>query len=189
VFLRAAFFLASIVIAGCGGTQQRTATESGNALDPQRLYPLKPNAAWSYDVDLGGGQTTLAVSRVDAVSGTQTRVEVAGRNHNYQMRPEGIWRVDHGVWLLKRPIAVGANWPTLKSGTAKVISVNRKISTMAGTFTGCVVIEEEAATFSIRTTYCPDVGPVELVSLDRTKPQTTPVVAKLRGFDLQGGGE
>lgn len=163
-----------LVLIGCGGAQD--AGEGDDPIDPARLYPLKDGNVWTYDVDTGTDLSALGISRVVEVQGPRVTVENNGSSQDaivYELRPEGIYRVASGTWLLKRPIEVGATWPATGGREARVQSISEHVEVGAGTFDGCVsVVEAEAGEAApvtagpsgtgqiVETVYCPDIGPV-----------------------------
>ena len=62
------------------------------------------------------------------------------------------------------------------------------IETGAGRFSGCVRVVEEGAPSGavVRTTYCPDVGPVEVESRIVLDHGAVQVIARLRGYRIGG---
>jgi hypothetical protein len=110
----------------------------------------------------------------------------------YELRDGGVFIATDGVWLLRAPIAVGAEWESHSGRTARVTSVTTSIETPGGTFAGCVEVTEEGGDppLRIQTVYCPDVGPV---AIDSTLPlevgeASVRVSAKLRGHDVAPTG-
>jgi len=161
------------------------------ALTAARLYPLAAGSAWSYDVDTGDGATVLAIMRVTESAGGQAAVQGGEGITRYEQRPDGLYRADRGGYLLKEPLRAGATWPSGGGMTAEISSVTAALETPAGRFTGCVeVVERGAPTGAvISTTYCPDVGPVQVISsLDLTTGSVR-VVARLRGYQIGDGAE
>jgi hypothetical protein len=173
----------------CGGAQTVVEPDTDRH-NPKRLYPLAADTVWSYDVDTGEGPPTLAISRVIAVDGARIEVSSGSAPMVYELRPEGIFRPNRGGWLLKAPVEEGATWDAGGGSRAEVGSVDLKVSTLAGDFRGCVEVRETGGTGdkSVRTVYCPDVGPVEVESAMSMKlsGQEASVKARLRGFALRG---
>jgi len=159
------------------------------ALTAARLYPLAAGSAWSYDVDAGDGATVLATMRVTEAAGGRAAVQGGEGITRYEQRPDGLYRPDRDGYLLKEPLRAGATWPSGGGMTAAISTVSAALETPAGRFTGCVeVVERGAPTGAvISTTYCPDVGPVQVISsLDLTT-GTVRVVARLRGYQIGDG--
>lgn len=183
--------LAILLVCGCGPSGPGPDHAETDRLAPHRLYPLSAGNVWSYDVDLGleGEPPALAITRVQSVEGSRITVS-SGPDQNewveYELRPEGIFRVASGNWLLRAPIERGAEWPSGSGRTARVTSVTESVETPAGDFTGCVKVEEtgDEAGRDIMTVYCPDVGPVFVQSgmRSRLSGMTARVVARLRGY-------
>ena len=129
----------------------------------------------------------LAQSRVSASDGHIVRVSQNGGSAlRYELRPEGIYRPDQGVWLLKAPVRVGASRPSASGRTAHVVSVQDRVEVPAGRFQGCVRVEERGGGDGrrITTVYCPDVGPVWVESVVELPAagRSVRVVARLLGY-------
>jgi hypothetical protein len=175
------------LLAACGGGAPSSAA---NAPVPiERLYPLRAGSIWTYDVDTGEGVPVLAITRV--LSAAPERIEVSSGSDPllYQQRPEGLYRTDLGIYVLRAPIQKGASWD--QSGArAEVTDVQKSLSTVAGEFHGCVEVLEQggASQKHVRTVFCPDVGPVEIESTTTISltGKTTRVLARLRGYDFSG---
>jgi hypothetical protein len=65
--------------------------------------------------------------------------------------------------------------------------VNEQVTTTAGNFAACVVAEEQNRNSgqTVKTTYCPGVGPTVVVSQMEVRGQLLTVTAKLRGYALE----
>jgi len=172
--IRSSLACVFLTLIACGGAQD--AGTGDDAIDPARLYPLNDGNVWTYDVDTGVDLSALGISRVVEVQGPRVTVENNGSTQDaivYELRPEGIFRVASGTWLLRRPIEVGATWPAAGGREARVRSIDERVEVGAGTFEGCVaVVEAEAGATAelassptgtgqlVETIYCPDIGPV-----------------------------
>lgn len=169
----------------CGGGSHAVRKPTG-PVDIHSLYPLGAGQAWSYDVDVGdGGDRVLAVSRVVDVQGDTFLVRSGGNEVlRYAHRPDGWYRPDRGAYLLRGPVAVGTAWPSGGGGSAEITAVEQRVQSPAGTFERCVVVSEQGAASGqqVRTTYCPGVGPTEVVSSMTVRGQPLRVVATLRGY-------
>lgn len=188
--LTLALLLILPLFVGCGGAQPTTAQPTTLPKHHAwRLFPLLDGSAWAYDVDTGDGDNVLAVTRVIGVTGNLVDV-VTGNDDvaRYEQREDGIFRLATGAYLLKHPVEQGATWPSGGDKTATIIDVNMAIETLAGAFTECVAVEEVGAEsgLTIRTVYCPDVGPVEIQSHMQLRDQVARVIARLRGVTLGG---
>jgi hypothetical protein len=178
------------LLLACGGAQ----TDAGgdDDLDPRDFYPMSEGNVWTYDVETGVGPPALGISRVVAVDGPRVSVE---NNQSdpivYELREEGIYRVASGTWLLKKPLEVGATWPSSAGRQAQVSSVTETVTTNAGTFEGCVKVEESDPRQPITTVYCPGVGPVILETGMRTdlSGETVRVRGELRAYQLSEDSE
>lgn len=189
---RALSILASVLLltfaAACGGAPATGAAAKRDPLAPTTLYPLVAGAAWSYDVDTGQELPTLAITKVTNILGSRVEVSSGSEPVAYEVSEEGIFRPGSKTWLLKAPIAVGANWPSSSGMTATVTSITEVVDVPAGHFTACVRVEERGGDRGqvVTTVYCPEVGPVALDSqMNLTvAAENAHVAAKLRGYTL-----
>lgn len=172
-----------LLIAACGGAQ--TGGGGGGPDTAEDYFPLTAGTAWSYDVDDGVG-TVLAISRVDTRTGRRATVlDPAGVMVPYDVRDDGIFRPDKGVYLLKDPLRVGASWPSTAGMTATVAAMDRVLDTPAGHFEHCIEIVQEGGEqgLHITTDYCPQVGPVKVVAaMTLTGGRSASTTGVLRGW-------
>ena len=187
---RLAVALCLALLAACSRSGGKGNTNDRLSVD--RLYPLRQDAVWSYDVDTGEGLPILAITRVTKVEGARVDMTVAGRQSiSYERRDQGLYRPDCESYVLEAPVRAGESWDACGDATAEVRSVEKDVTTPAGQFHACAEIVETGAAGGkmTRTVYCPDVGPVEVES---TMPvpggggELARVIARLRGFDLSG---
>jgi hypothetical protein len=176
----------SLCASACAGAG--THPKTAHDLSPGSLYPLGVGYAWSYDVDTGDAQPTLAVARVvqlrDGIAEVKTATDSVLR---YLVRSDGIERADHSGYLLKAPIGPGASWASGTGLFARVAQLHLTLDTPAGKLSDCVVVDEQNAASGqhVTTTYCPGVGPALVVSEMEVRGQTLRVVARLRGYALE----
>ena len=178
--------LAACMACHAGGT---ATGKGGDRLAIDRLYPMRAGSVWTYDVDTGeGGPPTLAITRVTQSAGGQVDITSGGPPIRYEQRADGLYRGDRRAYVLKQPVRRGATWDVGQGATAEVLDVDKRVSTPAGDFTGCVEVRESggATPKVVRTVFCPDVGPVELESSMglAISGRSARVVARLRGYDL-----
>jgi hypothetical protein len=169
-------------LAACGGAQ--TGHGDGTSRRAEHFFPLSEGSAWSYDVDDGVG-TVLAISRVDSRSGRRANVlDSAGIVVPYEVRDDGIFRPDKGVYLLREPLAVGASWASTAGMTATVTAMDRVVDTPAGRFTGCVEVVQAGGETGLRITtdYCPEVGPAKIVASMEMESGRAATTGVLRGW-------
>ena len=185
---RGAVALLSLALCACG-PGAGAETPAIDALSPHVLYPLAEGNVWSYDVDTGTGISTLAITRVVSRSGDRFEVSNNGSEPVvYEHREGGIFRPGQDAWLLPAPIEPYAEWPSAAGMSARVVNVDERVTTEAGSFEGCVKVVESGGADgrSIETIYCPGVGPVvvrsELVA--ELSGMTVVVEARLRGHML-----
>lgn len=173
--------------AACAGTQ--TKPTAALEITPATLYPLAEGNAWSYDVDTGEGDSVLAVARVARKVGEIAEVVTGGSEAlRYEPKSDGIARVGSEGYVLKAPLDKGASWTSGPGRTALVSEVDVRFESAAGRFRACVVIDERDPASGQRTftTYCPGVGPVQVISEMDVRGQTLRVIARLRGYDVSG---
>ncbi len=180
------FVAVAVISSGCAGST--TAAKKPVDLSPASLYPLRPAAAWSYDVDSGDGDSVLAVARVTRSEGDLVEVATGSEGAiGYIVHDDGITRASNGSYLLKAPIAAGASWSSGQDTTAHVLALGVSLITAAGPFSDCVSVQEDNTGTGQRvtTTYCPGVGPAQVVSEMEVRGQQLRVIAKLRGYTLE----
>lgn len=176
----------TLLLASCAGSTSQLRPPLDQS--PGSLYPLATGYAWSYDVDAGDGAPVLAIARVVALEGGVAVVVMgAGSEQRYAVGPEGIRRVGQDGFLLKAPIAAGASWQASAGVSARITSLSERVTTEAGTFERCVLVEEQNSESGqhILTTYCPGVGPALVISEMEVRGQKLRVTARLRGYSLE----
>jgi hypothetical protein len=191
-----AFMVTTVALAltACGGAPHAGPAASPPT-SPLELYPMQAGAAWAYDVRAEGDDVpTLVVTRVLRVTGSQIEVTSGTDVVTYDRRPDGIYRLNTGTYLLKSPLTVGSQWRSSLALTASIRRVDSTIKTAAGTFRGCVEVVESGDTDKqVTTVYCPKVGPVrvesKLTRAPRSSDEPRRVVAELRGFQLESSDE
>jgi hypothetical protein len=182
---------------GCASSagQKAGAQATASVEDARQLYPLDAGWKWAYDVEKAG-QPILAVYSVIQRQGVTAVLQAGEERITYLVLPDGIARrgpdkdLPHGDYLLHSPIRVGARWP-IEGGTATVASVGQTVTVPAGTYQGCVVVEESRSepTRLVRTTYAPGTGPVTIEFLvhDAASGRFEPALrASLRGVTSPG---
>lgn len=156
-----------LALSGCGGARTLPTNVDHGAIDPRLLFPFVDGTVYSYTVRDGTNLPTLATLRVLTVVGDRVTIQ---RNRQPAdtliVSAEGIRMADEPAWLLRAPITVGASFPAEGGRTARVGSVDEVVRTGLGEHHGCVRIDEIDAESGVHveTTYCPDVGPVRIVS-------------------------
>jgi hypothetical protein len=156
-------------------------------LTAEALYPMHLGCAWSYDVDSGDGQPVLATARVLSVEHDVSTVQTGQGVQRYQRDADGIRRVGQPYALLREPFSLGSHWRSAGDAEARVSAVGQTLTTPAGTFDACVVIQEvhSRSQQQVTTTYCPGVGPVRIDSQIQLSSQRAFVHATLRGFSSE----
>lgn len=179
--------LATAVLCGCGASRS-VAPAPELTIDPLSLYPLRAGNAWSYDVDTGDADTTLAVTRVESVHGPIVTMRTGETEVRYELREHGVYVISDDAWLFRAPFEEGATWPARGGRTGRVVTTMAAVETPAGRFRGCLEVSETGGRLGlvVTTIYCPFIGPV---SVDSTMPssvsdRTASVRARLRGYDV-----
>lgn len=163
LFVAPVAFATSLLVA-CGGAAPRGGAADPTRLEPRRLFPMGPNHSWAHDNDPGGGlPRQTSVLRVTEFTGRTARLEslANGNARTYELRDDGIYWVESDVYLLRAPIAVGAEWPSINGRTARVTDIDVTVDVPTGHFEHCVEVRETGGSSGLttRTVYCPDVGP------------------------------
>ena len=160
------------------------------ALTPERLYPLTAGSAWSYDVETGDGEPVLAITRVVETGPGYAGVLGGEGVRRYELRPDGVYQSVLGGYLLRAPIERDASWDAGRGVTARVANTAVAVETAAGKFSGCVLVVESGAASGavVETTYCPEVGPVEVRSRLQLSHGLVEARARLRGYTIGGAG-
>jgi hypothetical protein len=158
--------LTALVATGCASTGAgqaphvpRTGLKAGD------FYPLTEGWKWAYDLDKDGQKILAVYSVVDRMPDVAT-VRTGEENLTYTIAADGIAQRDSlsvGDYILKDPITKDATWP-VAGGTAKVLSTTEELTTDAGHFYDCAVIEVTRTDPPrvVRTTFAPDGGPVAI---------------------------
>jgi hypothetical protein len=188
-YTRLAVALCLVLLAACHRSHGNANTN--DRLSPERLYPLRQGAVWSYDVDTGAGLPILAITRVIKAEDKHVEIAVGREPIVYERRVEGLFRPDRDAYVLLAPIRTGETWDAGGGARAEVRTVEKDVTTPAGEFHGCAEIVESGGSGGkvTRTVFCPDVGPVEVESsmpMPQAGGEIARVVARLRGFDLSG---
>jgi hypothetical protein len=189
----------ALTLTACGAAGPTVAEPTLDPLAPTTLYPMSEGAQWVYDVDTGGDEPpTLGIFEVVEVVGDEHRIaNVRGMDSegvvthgdavSYRVEPDGIRHVASGTWVLHAPIEVGATWEAMGGRSARVVDIDDDVEVFAGTYSHCVVIEEDGGEDGrvVTTTYCPEVGPVIIESVMESQLTMRSIAtrARLRSYD------
>jgi hypothetical protein len=172
--IRSALALVCGSLAACSGSPRvGPAPEPVSAKPPEsavsRFLPLVDGTQWAYDVEEDETSNKgIFVTRARAMAGARFSLITGQRSRIVEVRAEGITRIETGSYLLRAPLAAGAEWPGDGGGVVRVGATDRIVDVPAGKFIGCLdTIEEQRGTGTeplrrVTTTYCPDVGIVLL---------------------------
>jgi hypothetical protein len=158
---------------GCGAPKAALRPEPAGVKAPEsavsRFFPLVDGNQWAYDAEEDDtGNKGIFVTRARALAGARFSLVTGQRSRVVEVRPEGITRTETGSYLLRAPLAAGAEWPGEGGAVVRVGAIDRIVDVPAGKFVGCLdTVEEQRGTGSeplrrVTTTYCPDVGIVSL---------------------------
>lgn len=191
-FVLAALALAAVALAGCEGNPTAKGPSASKFSGVLRFYPLEKGWQWSFmlrDPQQGAaGPGLLAVTKVVEFDGHVALLTTGNELNELRVEKDGLVRVASGAYLLKLPLSLGERWPGAAGAVVEVTKVDEKVTVDAGAFEGCI---ETTETFRgdearvVTTTYCPDVGPVQLeVHQTTVAPGEAPVtaIAKLRSY-------
>jgi len=154
----------------CGGSRSQVAApvedERLPACPALRYLPLIDGNQWAYDAeDDDTGEKGMFVTRARRLPGPKFALLSSQGSHTVEVRTDGITRPDSDAYLLKAPLAEGAEWPGEAGAVVRVASLDRIVNVPAGQFVGCIETVEEVRTRAggdpsrrVTTTYCPDVG-------------------------------
>lgn len=152
---------------GCGAGSVPQVNEPTGPVTLERYYPMEQRNAWSFDVDTQTGVPSLLVFQVLERAGDLATIGDPRRNpesvdRHYEIRPDGIFNLDAGHYLIREPLDVGQTWPTTNGRMARIVATDVHVEVPGGVFDHCLQIDESEgnAERSISTTYCVDVGPV-----------------------------
>lgn len=191
----------ALSFAACGPATPEIAEPDIDRLAPSTLYPMNDGAQWVYDVDTGGGEPpTLGIFEVIGATGSERQIAnnrgmnaqgqvTHGEPNTYRVSADGIQHIGGG-WVLRAPVADGAEWDAMGGRTARVTDLDATVEVFAGTYEHCVTVEETGGEDGrvVRTTYCPQVGPVVISSSMETEltMRSVSTEARLRSYDPGG---
>lgn len=154
-----------MLLVGCASSGTQRIGRPSEADSALAYYPLEAGWGWAYEVEREG----VVVLALYAV--TLRRVDLAvvrhGEEHiEYAILPDGIARREGGRpsdYLLRSPVRAGDSWP-VTGGTATVVAIREQVALPSASYRDCALVEEvrRAPDRVTRTTYCRDVGPVEM---------------------------
>ena len=186
---RLAFVLltAASAAAGCHAETKSDEFVYRPDLRPSVYFPLAVGTAWSYNVtDPARADTLLLINRVISRDGNRAIFSAPPDPMAYVDAGDRITMEPAGKIVLQAPLTVGAQWP-IKGGTATIRSVDARAETPAGTWSSCLVVEENLGPGRVVTTYAPNVGPVQVEVYGRDLQVEIPMSrAVLRGYSKAG---
>ena len=183
---------ALVALVACGGTHNDAKTATASKYPGVlQYYPFESGMQWSYMVHgPPGAPGLLKVDKVVAFDGQTAIVQSGDASLTYRVAKEAIYREPAHIALLKWPVILGDKWPGARGSSIEVTKVDAKITVEAGTFEGCVEMTERVggdAAGLLRTTFCPDVGPVIVEIHELNAPpgeMAAHLVGRLRAFGM-----
>lgn len=164
--------------AGTGASPASSAAAPAGSLE--RYLPLKDGMVFSYDtLAEGSGERGILVLRVRRPRPDRAEL-IGGRTERLDFAPNAITYATGGT-LLQQPLTVGSTWKG-RSGTVRLVNVDRRVEVPAGTFTGCLETLEEAPELKVTTVFCPEVGIVSIEAEGAVQEDYQREVARLRYF-------
>lgn len=177
-----------LLLVGCGARAAPAGPPPPRLARPaqpiERLVPLPHDHVYVYElVPEGGGEPGVLILGVQR-RGSRAELGSGDHRQRLELSAEGVEYVAGG-WLLKLPLEPGARWRGA-FGEVRVTAVEQTVSVPAGEFQHCVQTTESATTPSasrrVTTTFCPDVGIVELYSEQQVGAEYHAERARLRSF-------
>lgn len=131
----------------------------------ERFLPLRDGFVLSYWVWLPEQQEPeQVIFQVERRSPSRASLRTGESSKLLELSPDSV-RLVTGGSLLEAPLTLGAEWSGAL-GRVRVTAVDRDVEVSAGRFVGCLQTTERghprANDRAIVTTYCPDVGIVEI---------------------------
>lgn len=165
-----------LALAACGGAAPAAAPKASTFTAPasgvtatsgtelERFFPLVDGRLYEYRTEGDSGERGLLVARVHRTDAAHGELQYPTGTKRFELASDGV-RATSGAYVLKAPLEVGATWRGEHGGDVRVVSTSASVQTPAGSFSGCVqTVEERLGDSPVRytTTFCPDVGIVEL---------------------------
>jgi hypothetical protein len=150
---------------GCASTEPAMKHVPRTGLTAADYYPLGEGWKWAYDLEKDG-QKILGIYSVIERTPEGATIQAGSERLTYAVRPDGLAQMDAsgvGDYILKNPLTKDATWP-VAGGTARVVSTTEEVTTDAGHFYDCAIVEvtrDDPPRLS-RTTFAPDVGPIAI---------------------------
>ncbi|MBX3231235.1 MAG: hypothetical protein KIT84_09860 [Labilithrix sp.] len=165
---RAPSTIGLVLLVACSGevppaAAPATKAASGSAVE--QLFPLEDGNLYHY-VTKDGDETGMLVAKVKRTDDKHGELQLSNKTNRFVYAADGV-TYDHGVYILKAPLDVGASWSGEHGGVVKIAAVDATAEVPAGRYMGCVRTVEDGGALPpgkrYETTYCPGVGMVLLV--------------------------
>jgi len=174
--LGALAILAALLPVACGPAAEPSSPGSGPDVGPaltsgtplERLFPLVNAHIYQYVVRTDAGEEEALVGRVTRTEAGGGTLQLPGGRKQFRYQADGVVVVQPTgatAYVLKQPLTVGNHWRGEHGGTVELFAVDVSVTVPAGVFTGCVTTVEQRGgdrPLRVTTTFCPDVGIVEL---------------------------
>jgi hypothetical protein len=159
------FVFLGFAVSGCGAPKSgpaRTARVASGDLGVLEFFPFEDNTVGSFQTKTDLGQETLVMMEFARPRPEHGEIWIAGHRQSFHLSPRAVERAEGG-FLLLAPLEVGREFQG-PFGRVVVRGVDEKVTSPAGTFSGCVRTEEtsEQPPKSVETTYCRGVGIVKI---------------------------
>lgn len=179
--LAMALVLTALGCSGAGPASSTASSPTAPASSLERYLPLQDGTVYSYEtLAENTGERGILVLRVRRPRAERAELIGASRTERLDFAPDAITYATGGT-LLQQPLTVGATWKG-RSGSVRLVNVDRSIVVPAGQFTGCLETLEEAPELRVTTVFCPEVGIVSIDAEGAVQEDYQREVARLRYF-------
>jgi len=135
-----------------------------------RYFPAVVDAQWVYQLVVSeSSKDTLQLlqTRINEVTADRIAVMSGSSPVLYMVANDGLIKAKSGNYFLKYPLTPGNRWPITLGGVAGeavIVANDQSITTAAGTFEDCLLVEERPGgdPVVLRTWYAPGVGVVRM---------------------------
>lgn len=174
----------AIGLAACGATETPNATKgfayeapkgvsnASSGSEAERFFPLVDGNLYQYETvvysDAASAPTGLLMVRAHRESGQRGELRMPSGARKFRFQTDGVTTTTKNgdlAYVLKLPLTVGASWLGERGGQASIAAVGLTWTGPSGTYQGCIKTSEERrgdAPIRVSTTFCPDIGIVEL---------------------------
>jgi hypothetical protein len=140
--------------------------------EAERYFPLVDGNLYQYETvvysDAASAPTGLLMVRASRTSTDAGELRMPSGAKKFRYQTDGISTITKTgdiAYVLRLPLAAGATWLGERGGQTRIDATALNWTGPSGTYQGCVRTAEERRgdqPISVKTTFCPDVGIVEL---------------------------